>query len=98
FALQDAVAGVSSMLNVGRLVTDTRKIVGYAERVEWLRRWKAALGSGPIDFSVPYAKIEPPPQPPPKPISSAPVPTAPAQSAWSVFFDLILSLFNRKQK
>ncbi|UVO33944.1 glycoside hydrolase family 19 protein [Bradyrhizobium arachidis] len=91
FALQDDVAGVSSMLNVGHLVTDTRKIVGYAERVAWLKKWKDALGSGPIDFAVPYVQIEPPPKPPPP--TPVPVPPAPAQSAWGSFFAAILSLF-----
>lgn len=94
FAMKDDIAGVSSMLNVGRLVTDTRKIVGYAERVEWLKKWKAALGTGPIDFRVPYAPLEPPPAPKPDPqASTPPASPAPAQSAWSVFFGIIISIF-----
>jgi putative chitinase len=96
FALQDDVAGVSSMLNVGHLVTDTRKIVGYAERVDWLRRWKAALGTSPVDYTMPSVVLPPVPDPPPKAPVSPPAP-APAQSAWSVFFSAILSAFKGKK-
>lgn len=99
FALQDDITGVSAMLNVGHLVTDTRKIVGYAERVAWLKKWKEALGSGPIDFTVPYAPLEPPPPKPPPQATPTPIPIppAPAQSAWSVFFEAILSIFKGKK-
>jgi putative chitinase len=97
FALQDDVAGVSSMLNVGHLVTDTRKIVGYAERVDWLRKWKAALGKGPIDFTMATAwpPQEPPPPKDPPAAPAAPVSPAPAQPARSGFFSSILSIFKR---
>lgn len=97
FALQDDVAGVSSMLNVGRLVTDTGKIVGYAERVEWLQKWKTALGAGPIDFTM--ATAWPPQEPPPPkdqpPVPAAPISPAPAQPARSGFLSSILSIFKR---
>jgi putative chitinase len=95
FALQDDVAGVSSMLNVGHLVTDTRKIVGYAERVDWLRRWKAALGTAPVDYTMPSAILPDPPDPPPKSPVSPPAP-APAQPARSGFFSSLISIFTRK--
>jgi len=92
FALQDDVAGVSSMLNVGHLVTDTRKIVGYAERVDWLRRWKAALGTAPVDYTMPVAALpDPPPMAPPSPPVSAP-----AQPARGGFFSSLLSIFKGK--
>lgn len=97
FALQDDVAGVSSMLNVGHLVTDTHKIVGYSERVDWLRKWKAALGTGPIDFAMatawPPQEIPPPKDPPVAP--AAPVSPAPAQPARSGFFSSLISIFKR---
>lgn len=94
FALQDDIAGVSSMLNVGHLVTDTRKIVGYAERVDWLKRWKAALGTAPVDYTMPVAVLPDPPDPPPKVTVSLPAPApAPARGG---FFSSLLSIFNRK--
>lgn len=95
FALQDDVAGVSSMLNVGHLVTDTRKIVGYAERVDWLKRWKAALGTSPVDYTMPVAILPDPPDPPPKVTVSLPA-SAPAQPARSGFFSNLLSIFKGK--
>jgi putative chitinase len=52
YAKADNVGAVSAALNVG----DPRKVsavVGLAERVAWLKRWKAALGRGPLDLSLP---------------------------------------------
>lgn len=43
-AEQDDLAGVSAMLNVGHLVSDTKLIVGFQKRQEWLAKWKFALG------------------------------------------------------
>lgn len=94
FALQDDIAGVSSMLNVGHLVTDTRKIVGYSERVDWLRRWKAALGNAPVDYTMPVAILPDPPDPPPKvPVSPPVAAPAPARGG---FFSTLLSIFKGK--
>jgi len=56
FARQDNLLGVSSMLNVGHLVTDPGAVVGYAERGAWLERWKAALaGAEPLQAVAPAA-------------------------------------------
>ncbi len=54
YAKADNVGAVSAALNVGdpRAVS---KVVGLGERVQWLRRWKAALGRGPLDLSLPAA-------------------------------------------
>lgn len=94
FALQDDIAGVSSMLNVGHLVTDTRKIVGYAERVAWLKKWKAALGTGPIDFAVPFAPVEPAPPLAPLP-AHEPVPP-PVAAAQRGFWGSLVDILTRK--
>lgn len=44
FAEKDDLVGVSAMLNVGHLVTDTKRIVGFELRKKWLARWKHELG------------------------------------------------------
>lgn len=52
YAKADNVGAVSAALNVG----DPRKVgsvVGLGERRQWLARWKAALGRGPLDLSLP---------------------------------------------
>jgi putative chitinase len=45
FAKADDVENVTKKLNGGK--------IGLAERINWLARWKSALGAGPIDFSIP---------------------------------------------
>jgi putative chitinase len=81
YAKTDNIAGVSAMLNVGRIVP-TSKIVGFKERKEWLEKWKEAEVSYPIG-DPPSIKQSDPTQPEPK----APV------SFWSRF----TSLFTGKQ-
>ena len=44
FAEKDDLEGVSSLLNVGHLVRDHNKIVGFAQRAAWLTKWKQRLG------------------------------------------------------
>jgi putative chitinase len=44
FAIQDSLLGVSSMLNVGHLVSNPNEINGYAERKSWLALCKHAMG------------------------------------------------------
>lgn len=45
FAKADDILNVTKHLNGGT--------VGLSSRIEWLGRWKKALGSGPMDFSIP---------------------------------------------
>lgn len=45
FARTDNVEAVTKALNGG--------YIGLAERKAWLSQWKAALGAGPIDFTIP---------------------------------------------
>jgi hypothetical protein len=35
---------VSSLINVGHVVHDPSKIIGFAKRQKWLQRWKEQLG------------------------------------------------------
>src|SRR5512139_66418 len=42
-AEKDDLLGVSAMLNVGHLVADPKKVVGFAQRKEWLAKWLHAL-------------------------------------------------------
>jgi putative chitinase len=43
YAQRDNLLGVSSLLNVGHLVSDPNKINGYAMRAHWLGLWKHAM-------------------------------------------------------
>lgn len=45
FAKADDLRNVTKRLNGGT--------VGLADRADWLRKWKSALGAGPIDYSTP---------------------------------------------
>lgn len=45
YALKDDIVGVSSVLNVGHFVADTRRINGFSVRKNWLGLWKHALMS-----------------------------------------------------
>lgn len=54
WARADNVGAVSAALNVGNAHA-VDKVVGLQERRVWLARWKAALGRGPLDLSLPAA-------------------------------------------
>lgn len=60
YAKVDDVLNVTKRLNGGT--------VGLQDRIEWLGRWKRALGDGPVDFTMPATiRIKPAPAPaPPK--------------------------------
>jgi len=85
FAKADDVVSVTKRLNGGT--------VGLSQRIDWLSRWKRALGDGPIDFTIPEVAVKPPPKPPPQVIPSPPVSPAPAQPARGGFFSSIISIF-----
>ena len=78
FAKADDVVNVTRRLNGGT--------VGLAQRRDWLAKWKAALGSGPVVFApAGPAKVVPPPGPtssaaarrdPSPHVTPAPTPTA----------------------
>lgn len=54
YAKADKVDNVSAALNVGN-PQKVRAVVGLEDRRDWLRRWKAALGRGPLDLTLPAA-------------------------------------------
>lgn len=54
WARADNVGAVSAALNVGNPHA-VDKVVGLPERRQWLAQWKAALGHGPLDLSLPPA-------------------------------------------
>lgn len=82
YAKADDVLNVTKRLNGGT--------TGLDQRVEWLKKWKMALGSNPTDFSI----APPIGQPlPPKPIASFPPPPPPKPPGfWASF----ASIFTRK--
>lgn len=41
---QDNVLAVSALINVGHVVTDPSKVIGFASRKAWLGKWKGRLG------------------------------------------------------
>ena len=43
YAVKDDIVSVSGMLNVGHIVR-SKDIIGYSQRVAWLKLWKHALG------------------------------------------------------
>lgn len=55
YAKRDDIGAVSAALNVGNPAL-VNKVVGLAARKAWLAKWKQALGTGPIDFSIPGAR------------------------------------------
>lgn len=92
FAKADDVLNVTKRLNGGT--------IGLAERRQWLARWKAALGTGPIDFSIPDQVVASAPAtqdapkipeimlPPPGTKPSAPLPPT--------FWQRVVALFRPK--
>jgi putative chitinase len=52
YARADNVGAVSAALNVGD-PSKVSAVVGLEDRKTWLRRWKAALGRGPLDLTLP---------------------------------------------
>jgi putative chitinase len=95
FARADDVLGVTRRLNGGT--------VGLAQRQLWLARWKAALGSGPVDFAMPASHAKPPavlPAPKSSPSASAPRPAsqaeaAPSPTALGKFLSALISAFRK---
>ena len=83
YAEADDVVSVTKKLNGG--------YTGLGERKAWLAKWKAQEVPVPVGPMI----ILPPSKPPPDVPKTEPKP-APAQSAWSVFFSAILSIFKRK--
>jgi putative chitinase len=93
FAKADDVLNVTRRLNGGT--------VGLPQRQAWLARWKAALGSGPVDFAMPASQAKPPgaslPEPKSSPSAPAPRP-AQAQAAPSPlgkFLSALISAFRK---
>ena len=96
YAKADDVLNVTKRLNGGT--------IGLQDRVEWLKRWKKALGDGPIDFRIPAgaAQLAPPAGVPPiKPLPEIklpppgePVSPTLAPTFWGRFKDMFTSKGN----
>ena len=56
FALKDDIVSVSAMLNVGHIVPAS-KIVGLAERKQWLAHWKDALATQVVPVPAPKPPV-----------------------------------------
>lgn len=93
YAKKDDVAAVSAALNVGD-PTRVDAVVGMADRRLWLARWKAALGDGPVDFTVPGSPATKPIQPSPSPPAPAPAPKK--TTLWDVIGSFFSIFFKRK--
>lgn len=87
YAKTDDIAGVSAMLNVGKIVP-TSKIVGFKERKEWLEKWKEA----DLTLSKTVAKVPDPPTP--KPVSPA---SDPKGSVIGAFFNALMIMLGKKK-
>lgn len=86
YAKADDVLNVTKRLNGGT--------IGLQERIGWLKRWKAALGSGPIDFGIPNA---PAPKLPKAPEIVLPTPgAAPPPNLAPTFWGRVADLFKPK--
>jgi putative chitinase len=81
YAKIDDVLGVTKRLNGGT--------VGLDQRKQWLTKWKAALGSAPLDLSAPRPNITITPAVP------APPKTPAKPGFWASIFS-IFSIFKRK--
>jgi putative chitinase len=83
FAKADDVLNVTRRLNGGT--------IGLAQRQVWLAKWKAALGSGPIDVTAP-GKSPAAVLPAPKVAPAAP---APAPTALGRFLSALIAAFRK---
>lgn len=91
YAKLDDVLNVTKRLNGGT--------VGLDQRKQWLAKWKQALGSGPIDFSIPGARptITPIPTEIKVPEIKLPPPgTAPPETLAPTFWGRFANLFKPK--
>lgn len=90
YARADDVLNVTKRLNGGT--------VGLQDRIDWLKRWKAALGDGPIDFTVPFAVVPPGPKPLPEPpeIKLPPPGAPPPPTLAPTFWGRVADLFKPK--
>lgn len=91
YAKADDVVNVTKRLNGGT--------IGLQSRIDWLKRWKAALGSGPVNLAVPgdvKAPDAPKPLPEPPPIVLPAPGTNPPPSLAPTFWQRVADLFKPK--
>jgi putative chitinase len=96
YAKRDDIGAVSAALNVGD-PSAVNKVVGLPERREWLAKWKAALGAGPIDFTIPGGTKQPKPLPDPPEIKLPPPGQVANPEIAPTFWGRVLDLFKPKE-
>jgi putative chitinase len=95
YAKDDDLLNVTKRLNGGT--------VGLDQRRQWLAKWKAALGTGPVVFTdqrPPIVIVPPPAKPIDIPDTHQPDPVPqPAQTSWlATLLSMILAIFKPKGK
>ena len=88
FAKADDVLNVTKRLNGGT--------VGLQDRIEWLKRWRAALGDGSIDFAISGQATPSKPLPVPPEIKLPPPGQPPAPGLAPTFWGRVADLFRPK--